>query len=361
MAFSFTTEQKQAALWLSLGVLLVLVLVLLGPVLAPFVAAAVIAYALNPGVDWLSRKRVGRIAIPRGIAALLMMLLLAAALLALILIVVPVLQKEIPLLRQQIPASLAKLDDFLAPRLQQFGISARLDVTSITSFLSSRVNSADDSMWRSLLTSVRIGGMAVMGWVATFLLIPIVVFYLLLDWHSFLARLANGIPRRWLAQTLSLAREVDALLAQYLRGQLLVMLALAVYYSASMAIAGFDVALPVGIITGLLSFVPYLGFGIGLTLATVAALLQFDGWHGLILIAVVYGAGQVIESFILTPLLVGERIGLHPLAVIFALLAFGQLFGFVGVLLALPVSAIMSVALKRMRRHYLQSSFYLQS
>jgi predicted PurR-regulated permease PerM len=139
------------------------------------------------------------------------------------------------------------------------------------------------------------------------------------------------------------------------------MLVLATYYSVALAIAGFDVALPVGLLTGLLVFIPYIGFGIGLLLATTAALLQFDGLQGLIAIAIIYGLGQVIEGFYLTPRLVGERIGLHPLAVIFALLAFGQLFGFVGILLALPASAILSVAVKRLREHYLQSYFYGQS
>jgi predicted PurR-regulated permease PerM len=176
-----------------------------------------------------------------------------------------------------------------------------------------------------------------------------------------LARLALMVPRRWISVVTSMAVEVDSLLAQYLRGQLLVMLVLATYYSVALAVAGFDVALPVGLLTGLLVFIPYIGFGIGLLLAVVAAILQFDGLQGLIAIAIIYGCGQVIEGFYLTPRLVGERIGLHPLAVIFALLAFGQLFGFVGILLALPASAVLSVIVKRLREHYLQSPFYGQS
>jgi predicted PurR-regulated permease PerM len=138
------------------------------------------------------------------------------------------------------------------------------------------------------------------------------------------------------------------------------MLVLAAYYSIALAMAGLDVALPVGIFTGLLVFIPYVGFGIGLVLASIASLLQFDLLHAVLVVAVVYGVGQVLESFILTPRLVGERIGLHPVVVIFALLAFGQLFGFTGVLLALPASAILSVAARRMREHYLNSSFYSQ-
>jgi len=166
------------------------------------------------------------------------------------------------------------------------------------------------------------------------------------------------VPRRYIGATMEMARESDALLAQYLRGQLLVMLVLSVYYSTALAVAGFDVALPVGILSGVLVFIPYLGFGLGLLLALMAAVLQFSDWSGLVAVAIIYGLGQVIEGFFLTPRLVGERIGLDPLAVIFALLAFGQLFGFVGVLLALPASALLMVGFRHLRRHYLRSSFY---
>jgi predicted PurR-regulated permease PerM len=138
----------------------------------------------------------------------------------------------------------------------------------------------------------------------------------------------------------------------------MVMLVLSVYYSSALAVAGFDVALPVGILSGVLVFIPYLGFGLGLLLALVAALLQFAGWSAVIWVAAIYTVGQLIESFILTPRLVGERIGLHPLAVIFALMAFGELFGFAGVLLALPASAVLMVGFRHVRHHYLRSSFY---
>ena len=156
--------------------------------------------------------------------------------------------------------------------------------------------------------------------------------------------------------------EADSVLGQYLRGQLLVMLILAVFYSVGLALFGLDLALPIGIFTGLAIFVPYLGFGVGLVLAALAGLLEFSATSGLgytaIMVAVVFGAGQVVESLFLTPRLVGERIGLHPLAVIFALLAFGQLFGFVGVLIALPVSAVLLVAIRRVRTGYLASGLY---
>ena len=152
------------------------------------------------------------------------------------------------------------------------------------------------------------------------------------------------------------------MLGQYLRGQLLVMLILAVYYSVGLALFGLDLALPIGIFTGLAIFVPYLGFGLGLILATLAGLLEFAAQAGplkaVVMVAVVYGFGQAVESIYLTPRLVGERIGLHPLAVIFALLAFGQLLGFVGVLVALPASAVLLVAIRRIRTGYLESKLY---
>lgn len=358
MPFSFSNEQKQSCLWLILGLLLIGLIVLLGPILTPFVTAAILAYALNPGVDWLARRRLGPFHVPRALAVLSAVLLLLLAVLALILVVMPVLLQKLPLLVQQIPNFLDKLNTTLAPRLNELGLDVRLDVTGIKTMLAQHLTTSGDDIWASLLASVKIGGTALLAWLANLLFIPMVLFYLLLDWHAFMQRLRGMIPRRWVAKIDIMAAEVDDLLAQYLRGQLLVMLILASYYSIALAIARFDIALPVGILTGLLVFIPYVGFGLGLGLALIAAVLQFSGPYGLIAVAIIYGIGQVLESFILTPQLVGERIGLHPLVVIFALLAFGQLFGFVGILLALPASAIMSVMVRHLRHHYLSSSFY---
>ncbi len=355
MPFS-TSEQRQSLLWIAIGILLVALFVLLGPVLAPFVAAAMIGYVLNPGVDWLTARR-----IPRTSAVMLIIIATFILIIALLLIVVPILRSEIPLLQQRLPSLLDKIDAILGPWLAQLGMKVQLDSAGVKQMLAEKLAAGSAELGPAFLSSLKVGGMAVMGWIATIVLVPVVLFYLLLDWHAMLARLALMVPRRWISLVTSMAVEADSLLAQYLRGQLLVMLVLATYYSVALAIAGFDVALPVGLLTGLLVFIPYIGFGIGLLLAVVAAILQFDGLQGLIAIAIIYGCGQVIEGFYLTPRLVGERIGLHPLAVIFALLAFGQLFGFVGILLALPASAILSVIVKRLREHYLQSPFYGQS
>lgn len=349
------SEQRQTLMWLSVGVVFLGLLWLLSPVLTPFVAAGIIGYVLNPGIDWMAKRR-----IPRALGVLVAITGLALLMGALVLIVLPIVGDQLPLLRERFPVLLAKIDAWIGPWLAQMGLGGRFDVPALQKAITARLT-AGDALSSALLTWLRIGGSALIGWAATLFLVPILLFYVLLDWHRLFARLAEVVPRRWSPQVIDMAIETDQLLAQYLRGQLLVMFLLAAYYSTALAIAGFDVALPVGMLTGLLVFIPYIGFGLGLVLAIFAALLQFDGWYGLLSVAAIYGFGQFIESFYLTPRLVGERIGLHPLTVIFALLAFGQLFGFVGILLALPASAILSVVFGRLRRHYLNSSFYKQS
>jgi len=347
-------ESRQNLLWLSVSIGFLALLWLLTPVLTPFVAAFIIGYVLNPGVDWMHQR-----GLPRAVAVLLAMLSVFVVVTALALVVLPILAEELPVLRERLPALLSRIDAAFGPTLRQWGIGGRLDFIALQKAIAAKLAAGDGSA-AALLNWLRIGGSALIAWIGTLVLIPIVLFYLLLDWHRVIQRVSETVPRRWYALVADMALETDALLAQYLRGQLLVMFLLAAYYSIALTIAGFDVALPVGMLTGLLVFIPYVGFGLGLVLAIIAALLQFEGWGGLSAVAVIYGLGQFLERFLLTPRLVGERIGLHPLVVIFALLAFGQLFGFVGVLLALPASAILSVAFGRLRRHYLSSHFYNQ-
>jgi predicted PurR-regulated permease PerM len=353
MSFSFSSEQKQTLVWVGAWLALFGLLYSLGSILTPFVAAAIFAYALNPAVDRLEKFRV-----PRPFGVVIILLLFLSALLALVFIVAPVLQKELPALKNQLPVMLEKLNDVVSPKLRDMGIKVRVDSTGLKKLLTEQLSTSGDIIWDTVLSSARTGGTTLLGWLVNAVLVPVVLFYLLLDWHKLVQRVQGAVPRRWLEHTVSMSNEVDLLLAQYLRGQLMVMLVLAVYYSSALSLAGFDVALPVGILTGLLVFIPYLGFGLGLILALIAAVLQFSGWQGLLLVALVYGFGQALESFFLTPRLVGERIGLNPLAVIFALMAFGQLFGFTGILLALPCSAILMVGFKHLRANYLASSFY---
>jgi predicted PurR-regulated permease PerM len=184
------------------------------------------------------------------------------------------------------------------------------------------------------------------------------MFYLLRDWNSIIGRIDILIPRRQHARAGEAAREIDAVLAEFLRGQLAVIVAMSAYYTIALWAVGLEFALPVGLITGILVFVPYIGILIGLLLATLAALTQFPAFMDALPVWIVFAAGQAIEGMVVTPRLVGRRIGLHPLAVIFALLAFGQIFGFFGVLLALPVSAVLLVGMRRLHQRYLDSPSY---
>ena len=260
------------------------------------------------------------------------------------------------------PLLLDRLNDTLKPLMAQLGIDFSLDLPTLKPLALKYLNANLEETMGSLMHSVKFGGSLALVVFGNAVLIPVVLFYLLLDWKGLVARLLELVPPRLRSTTDSFTQEADAVLGQYLRGQLLVMLILVVYYSVGLSLFRLDLALPIGIFTGLAIFVPYIGFGLGLILATLAGLLEFTGADGaskaLLMVVVVYGAGQVIEGFFLTPRLVGERIGLHPLAVIFALLAFGQLFGFVGVLIALPASAVLLVAVRRIKGQYLGSGLY---
>jgi predicted PurR-regulated permease PerM len=357
----FSSTQKRTLAWAAIALLVGFVMWLLTPVLTPFVVAAVLAYALTPLVDRLCVSGSGRL--PRALAVLLVELLFIVTLLGVLLLMVPILAKELPQLRDQVPVLLDGANAWLKPFLAQFGIRISFDLMTIKTFVLKYLSANAEDTLASVLSSLRLGGSVAFAVFSNAVLVPVVLFYLLMDWHRVVARTLEWVPPRLRAAYDSFTSEADTVLGQYLRGQLLVMAVLAVYYSAGLALFGLDLALPIGIFTGLAVFVPYVGFGLGLILATLAGLLEFAATAGvakaLIMVGVVYGLGQLIEGFFLTPRLVGERIGLHPLAVIFALLAFGQLLGFVGVLIALPASAVLLVALRRALAHYRRSKLYL--
>ncbi|SMB26200.1 conserved membrane protein of unknown function [Sterolibacterium denitrificans] len=347
-------DRLQTLLWSACGLALLWLLYLLSPILTPFLLAGIFAYICAPLVDRLARHR-----IPRTAGALLVILLLATLLMLLGLILLPLIREEGQQMMDRLPALVALWNERAMPWLQQhFGIQPHaMDAAAMKRLLSENRDSVQNIL-HSLLQSLKIGGMAMIGMFTTLILLPIVMFYLLVDWHHLLERLDGFVPRPWHAQTRRIAREIDAVLGEFLHGQMSVMLSLAVYYSLGLWLAGVNFALPVGVLTGLLIFVPYAGFALGLGLAILVALLQFEGIGPLIGVAIVYSLGQVLESFVLTPWLVGQRIGLHPLAVIFALLAFGQIFGFFGILLALPASAVLLVGLRHVSASYLDSRLY---
>lgn len=341
-------------LWLAgAAVVVFLGLRYLGPVLTPFLIGAILAYLGTPLVDVAHRHGVAR-----PLATTVVVLLFGVMLIVLFLILIPLVQGEVMLAMRRLPdlaaAATAKLSPWL---LQQFGVTLSFDLQSLKSLVTENADDVRD-LSLQLLSGVKTGGMIVVSVLVNLALIPVVMFYLLRDWNMIGERLFLLVPRDWLAKTTTIAVDVDRVLAEFLRGQLLVMMTLAVYYTAALWLVGLDRALAIGVLTGLLVFIPYVGFGLGLVLGVVAALLQWTGWPFFLSVLAVYGVGQLLESYVLVPYLVGDRIGLHPLAVIFALLAFGQLFGFAGVLLALPASAVLLVGLRHLRAAYLESPVY---
>jgi len=346
-----TESQK----WLLLAVLALgsLLLYVLAPVLAPFASAAILAYIGNPLVERLTRWRLSRTA-----AVVVVFLGLILLTVWLLLVLVPMLERQLTLLAAKLPAMIDWLQHQALPWLQtRLGLAEMPDLASFKEYAAQRWQSAGGIV-AQLLASVSRSGLALLGWLANLLLVPVVTFYLLRDWPSLLARLHELLPRRIEPEAVKLIRAVDDVLGAFFRGQLMVMLALGLIYTVGLWLVGLDLALLIGMLAGLVSFVPYLGLIVGVFAAGIAALLQFQELMPLFYVLAVFGVAQLLEGMVLTPWLLGERIGLHPVAVIFAVMAGGQLFGFLGVLLALPVAAMVVVLLRYARQHYMDSRLY---
>lgn len=321
----------------------------LGPILWPFLLGALLAYALHPGVEWLTRHKV-----PRTLSVWLMMLFVLFSTLAIVFAEYAVIHKEAPRIQQQLSQLLSHSHQKFSPLLERTGLEINSVKTWITEQFSSNSSAVFSTLWKSLRTS----GTLAISLIGAVFMLPLVIYYMLHDWYLLKKRIQTLIPRPWVHKAEKLADEMDALLSQYLRGQLLVLLILALYYAASLSLIGLGMGIPIGIFTGFAILIPYVGYFLGAALAVFAAVLQFGGgWHvwGVV---VIYAAGQILEGSFLTPRLVGERLGLHPLAAIFSLLAFGQLFGFFGLLIALPATAMLAIALRECHFHYLNSFFY---
>jgi predicted PurR-regulated permease PerM len=295
---------------------------------------------------------------PPVLAVLIVELGFLVLVVAVLTLLVPIVVTELPQMRDKLPTLLERGQSFLAPWLAGMGVQMSLDPTSLKAFVLQNIDVSMGDGIAKALASLRIGGSVALAIIGNLVLIPVVLFYLLIDWHHLVRHMHSLVPMKMRPAFDSFMLECDQVLGQYLRGQLSVMLAMAVFYSAALWWFGLDLALPIGVFTGLAVFVPYVGFGLGLLLATIAAMLQFPFEQASLMLVVVFGLGQALEGFVLTPRLVGERIGLHPLHVIFALLAFGQLFGFVGVLIALPASAVLLVAIRRLRHRYQSSELF---
>lgn len=333
---------------------LLAVIWLLAPVLAPFTAAALLAYLGNPMADALERIGLGR-TLAVSVVFLVMLLVLGGVLMLL----VPLIERQVLRLVNSLPDWAAWAQEEAAPWLEaRLGISlASFDTDQLARLAREHIASAG-GVAALVVKQVSRSGVALLAGLANLVLVPVVTFYLLRDWHGLVARLHALLPRSVEPVVARLARDSDTVLGGFLRGQLSVMVVLGTVYAVGLWAVGISVGPLIGMIAGLVSFVPYLGFIIGLAAGLVAALVQHHDWLHVFLVLGVFGVGQLLESYLLTPRLVGDKIGLHPVGVIFAVLAGGQLFGFTGVMLALPVAAVIMVVLRYLHARYLASGLY---
>lgn len=331
-----------------------LLLYLLAPILTPFIIAAVLAYISDPLVDRLQARK-----LPRTLAVVAVFVGLSLLAFIILLVLIPMVERQIDVFAQKLPSYISLFQTRLLPKIYQLlGISATdIQLFDLKSSLQDYWNTAG-GLTQHALASVSRSGLAFAALIANLLLIPVVTFYLLRDWDNIIKRVYELVPRRSQPVVARLAKESDEVLGSFLRGQLMVMMVLGAIYSIGLSIVGLDLAVLIGLSAGLISFVPYLGFIVGILLAGIAVIVQFQDVLHFGYIAIVFGIGQLVEGMILTPLLVGDRIGLHPVAVIFAVLAGGQLFGFVGVLVALPVAAVIAVLLRYLHGRYIESGLY---
>lgn len=346
---------KRWPVFLGVAAFLAICFFALKPILAPFVAGALLAYFGDPIVDILERRRINRtlgVAIVFAVFTLLMTVL--------VLFTLPRIAVQIDMLVNKLPLVYQWFSETAIPRLRKV---LGWPETELPVLAWGKGQLAEN--WQSLGKlmadagrQVTGSGVGVLAWLANLALVPVVAFYLMRDWDILVDKAHRLLPVDWQQGVSEIAKEAHEVVGAFLRGQLLVMLALSIVYGVGLWIVGVNLAVALGAIAGLASIVPYLGFVVGISASLVAAYAQFGEWHMLLWVVLVFGVGQLLESVVLTPILVGDRIGLHPVAVVFALMAGGQLAGFVGVLVALPVAAVLAVFARHAVHFYRSSDIY---
>ena len=351
-----TTRMQRLAILVALLVGAWVLLQLFASVLLPFVAAAGIAYFLDPPASQLTR-----LGVPRGAASLLMILTLVAAWLLFALLLYPLILSQIGVLISRLPAYVGSIRSFATDVVSH--LQERLGPEFVDEKLRDLVAGQAGAMLSVLVTAISrvIGGSFALFNVLTLLLVtPVVAFYLLRDWPRLMARIDGWLPRRYAGALRAQAREVDRILSAWLRGQALCCIVLALFYAIGLSLAGLDLGLIVGLTAGVLSFIPYVGTITGAVTSIGLALAQFSSWAEVLIVVGVFVAGQVLEGYVIYPRLLGDRVELHAVWVIFALFAGGAALGFLGVLLAVPAAAVIGVVCRFWLRRYVRSPLYLE-
>jgi predicted PurR-regulated permease PerM len=325
----------------------------LGSVLVPFLIAALLAYITNPFVNLLQK-----IHLPRIYGVIVVFLLLIVLFTVSILIIIPIFERQLLLFINKLPLLIEWIQGTLIPWLdQRLALPSSLHLKDLASHLTGHWQQAG-KFASSLFGMIFSSTFTVIAWIMNLFLIPVVLFYLLRDWPKVLSGIHTLLPRPIEPLVFRLVGECNEVLGAFLRGQLMVMFTLAILYSVGLSIIGVDTALVIGIVSGSISIVPYLGFIVGISTASIAAFFQYHDFIHIIGVFLVFIIVQTLEGSVLTPCLVGDKVGLHPVIVIFSLLAGGKLFGFVGILLAIPVAAVLMVLLRALKEKYLMSELY---
>ena len=340
--------------WILIGVVAVMwLLIQLEAMLMPFIAGMILAYLSNPLANRLQRMGLSRTLSVSGVFLILTLILTVA-----LLVLIPLVVQQVRQFGQLIPGIFEWIETTLAPQVRAWtGLDLAADLNDLQETLGEHWQDAGGYL-AQLLGQVGRSGAAFLTWVTYVALIPVVTFYLLLDWNRLLTNVRNLLPRHWEPAAVRLSQRCDEVLSAFLRGQLLVMLTLGAVYAVGLTVMGLRFGLLIGMAAGLASIVPFLGFIVGISVALLVAFFQFDSWLALLGVLIVFSIGQLLESVVLQPKLLGDRIGLHPVAVIFAVLAGGSLFGFTGVLLALPAAAVIIVLLRELKERYVSSTLY---
>ena len=345
--------EKRILFWGSGLIVFAMLIHLLSSMLLPFVAGILIAYFLDPVAD-----RMEAAGVPRGIASAMILTAFFLVGLGFVMLLFPALQRQVVELARLIPGMLETIRLYAEPLLEDF--IAGLSPDSLAEVKTSAVNFATKgTKWiTQFLGSIWSGGLALFNIISLLLITPIVAFYLLRDWDRITVKIDSWLPRDAYPSIRKNLLEIDTTLAAFVRGQASVCLALALMYSIGLTAVGLNSGLLVGLGSGLLSFIPYLGAAIGIIVGVGIALFQFSDWLPIFIVAAIFLLGQNLESYVLTPRLVGDRVGLHPVWIIFSLMAGGSVFGFTGVLLAVPLAAVIGVLLRFSIARYLESSLY---
>lgn len=347
------SARRQLWFWLTGFLLFLLSIYLLRDILLPFIAGIVAAYLIDPLCD-----RVEGWGCSRTVATSLITLGFIFVIVIVLLLLVPLLQNQIVRLIEVLPSLIARIQELAWPLLQLLQDHWSLDVSQLQNAIKGQAGTLVEWIGQALGTLLS-SGIALANLLSLIFITPVVAFYLLRDWDSLIARIDGLLPRKHAPIIREQVQLINTVLSGFMRGQASVCLLLGIFYAVGLTLVGLDFGLMVGMVAGLLSFIPYAGTIVGFVVGTGLAFVQFSDWTSIVLVAGVFVLGQAIEGNFLTPRLVGTRVGLHPVMVIFALLAGGALFGFSGILLAVPVAAVVGVLTRFAVQQYVKSHYYL--